>query len=349
MAAAVAVSALAHAAVVVFGRMEPPREPEEPLPLAVRIAPEPPPPAAPAVATPRPEKRRPQRTAAARVTPVAPAPAIVYDAATVTTDVAQEPAEAPAETATADAAPPDAPKSEPIVVATAPPSTLPEAPSIRPLPRKGRITYDLVYGRDGFPVGRTVQTWEMDGAGYRLASRSETTGIVDLFRSQHRTYFSRGSVTREGLRPETFLMSRDRGRGTEEARAKFDWSSATVTLGGAADVRDEPLPARSQDILSFIYQLALDPPARGRLRQVVTNGSRIEAYDLDVLAEEIIDTPIGALRTLPVKQLRKGRQETIELWLAVEYRYLPVRLRFFNRDGEPQGEQIVTEIRLSDE
>jgi hypothetical protein len=26
-----------------------------------------------------------------------------------------------------------------------------------------------------------------------------------------------------------------------------------------------------------------------------------------------------------------------------------VRLRFFNREGEPQGEQIVTEIRLSEE
>jgi hypothetical protein len=220
---------------------------------------------------------------------------------------------------------------------------------VRSLPRKGRITYNLVYGRDAFPVGRTVQTWEMDGGAYRLASRSETTGIVDLFRSQHRTYFSRGTLTREGLRPRTFLMSRNRGRGTEEARAQFDWDAAKVTLGPATGQRQESLPPQSQDLLSFMYQLSLAPPQPGRLRQVVTNGSRIETYDLEVRPEETIATPLGALRALPIRQMAKPGDETIELWLATEYRYLPVRLRFFNREGEPQGEQIVTEIRLSDE
>jgi hypothetical protein len=240
--------------------------------------------------------------------------------------------------------------SEPVVVATAPPSTyVPEAPRLRSLPKKGRITYNMVYGRDAFPVGRTIQTWEMDGGNYRLASRSETTGIVDLFRSQHRTYFSRGSLTPDGLRPATFLSSRNRGRGTEEARAQFDWDGATVTLGPATGQRTENLPPRSQDILSFVYQLTLDPPQPGRLRQVVTNGSKIEVYELDVLPEETIETPLGALRALPLKQRPKPGQESIQLWLATEYRYLPVRVRFFNREGEPQGEQIVTEIRLSDD
>jgi hypothetical protein len=242
------------------------------------------------------------------------------------------------------------PPTEPVVVATAPPSTyVPETPAVRSLPKKGRITYNLVYGRDGFPVGRTIQTWEMDGDNYRLASRSETTGIVDIFRSQHRTYLSRGSLTREGLRPTTFLSIRNRGRGTEEARAQFDWDGATVTLGPATGQRTENLPPRSQDILSFVYQLSLDPPQPGRLRQVVTNGSKIDVYELDVLPEEMIETPLGSLRALPLKQRPKPGQEAIELWLATEYRYLPVRLRFFNREGEPQGEQIVTEIRLSDD
>src|SRR5688572_17119889 len=121
---------------------------------------------------------------------------------------------------------------EPIVVATAPASTL--ATDARPLPafpRRGRITFNLVYGRDQFPVGQTVQTWEIDGNRYLLASRSETSGIVDLIRSQHRTYSSRGALTADGLRPETFEMSRNRGRGPEEAQARFDWASGSLTLG----------------------------------------------------------------------------------------------------------------------
>jgi hypothetical protein len=31
------------------------------------------------------------------------------------------------------------------------------------------------------------------------------------------------------------------------------------------------------------------------------------------------------------------------------YRWLPVRIRFFIRDGEPSGEQLVSEIRVSGE
>ena len=46
-------------------------------------------------------------------------------------------------------------------------------------------------------------------------------------------------------------------------------------------------------------------------------------------------------------EVRKTGRESLEL-LAIEYRYLPVRIRFSNREGEPQGEQIVTGIRLGD-
>jgi hypothetical protein len=249
-----------------------------------------------------------------------------------------------------DAVPASVASTEPVILATAPPSTyVPEAPPLRTLPRKGRITYNLVYGRDRFPVGRTVQTWEMDSTRYRLASRSETTGIIDLIRSQHRTFMSRGALTPRGLRPETFLMSRNRGRGPEQARAKFDWDAANIRLEGSAAPRDERLPPNTQDLLSLMYQLSLDPPAPGRFRQTVTNGSRIETFELDALPEETIQTPLGALRALPVKQVRRAGEESLELWLATEYRYLPVRIRFFDRQGEPQGEQLVTEIRLSDE
>ena len=79
------------------------------------------------------------------------------------------------------------------------------------------------------------------------------------------------------------------------------------------------------------------------MRVSVTNGSRLETYVLEVLPEEKIDTPLGLLRTLPVRQVRTKGAEGVDLWLATEYRHLPVRIRFYGRDGEPAGEQIVTE------
>ncbi|HEV7394553.1 MAG TPA: DUF3108 domain-containing protein [Burkholderiales bacterium] len=345
LALAAALSGVVHAAVVFFGRIEPPEPTAELPPLAVRIVDGLPAARPPGLKplTPRP-RPRPLRTQAPRLAALE-GPSPVTGSAYPDVN----------EIATVEQAPPDevsapAASSEPIAVATAPSSTfVPEPPLLRTLPRKGRITYNLVYGRDQFPVGRTVQTWQMDGTTYQLASRSETTGIVDLIRSQHGTYLSRGSLTRQGLRPDTFLMSRNRGRGTEQARAVFDWNGATVTLDGSAAPRNEKLPPDTQDILSLMYQIALDPPPMGRFQRSVTNGRGVDIYELDSLPEETIETPLGALRALPVRQVRKPGEESLELWFATEYRYLPVRIRFFNRDGEPQGEQIVTEIRLSEE
>jgi hypothetical protein len=350
LASAAAISGAVHAAAIALGRVDLPEAPDDLPPLAVRIVNTPAavtPEAAPPVHLRR--THAPMRSRAPRVAMIQP-PSQIEALSPFTMPVEEPSAAGVIEEAPVDAVPPSVASTEPIVVATAPASTyVPETPPLRALPRKGRITYNLVYGRDRFPVGRTVQTWEMDSTRYRLASRSETTGIVDLIRSQHRTFLSRGSLTPRGLRPETFLMSRNRGRGPEEARAKFDWDAANITLEGSAPPRNESLPPNTQDLLSLMYQLSLDPPAPGRFRQTVTNGARIETYELDALPEETIQTPLGALRALPVKQVRKAGEESLELWLATEYRYLPVRIRFFDREGEPQGEQLVTEIRLSDE
>lgn len=332
-AVAAAVSVAVHAGAIALGRIELPQASADLPPLAVRVEYV----AAPSAARASTRIARSVAPRAAAIPVIAPRG--VERNETIETAPDTPPAEAAAPTV----------ETEPVIVATAPPSAPVQAAAVLPdFPRSGRITFNIVYGRDAFPVARTVQSWKIDGTRYQLASRSETTGIVDVFRSQHRTYLSRGELTPEGLKPETFLMSRDRGRGAEEARARFDWAQGTVTLGAVSAQRDERLPSGSQDIVSFMYQLALNPPAPGTTRVSVTNGTRLETYVLQVLPEERIETPLGVLRALPIRQVRAPGTEGVDLWLATEYRYLPVRIRFYGRDGEPSGEQIVTEIRLSD-
>jgi hypothetical protein len=340
IAVAAAVSGAVHAAAIAFGRIHLPPAPTDLPPLAVRLAETAMrPPARPEVSR---VKARPQRSASV---------VVASRAAVAVTEPHAEPEydRAQAQAAEERSSESEAPPAEPVIVATAP-ASVQEARTrgLPDFPRSGRISYNLVYGPDHVPVGRTVQSWKIEGTRYQLASRSETTGLIDIIRSQHRTYLSRGELTHEGLRPEVFLMSRDRGRGVEEARAQFDWARGSVILGAAVAPRAEVLPQGSQDIVSLLYQLALDPPAPGRMQVSVTNGRRLETYVLDVLAEEKIETPLGVLRALPVKQVRKPGAESVDVWLATEYRHLPVRVRFYGRDGEPAGEQIVTEIRLSD-
>jgi hypothetical protein len=223
----------------------------------------------------------------------------------------------------------------------------PEAPPLPSFPRKGRITYELTMNTT--PVGRTVQTWEFDGSEYTLGSQSESTGLIEVFRPTRYFYLSKGTVSDRGLRPERFVSSVKRGSRSEESQATFNWEQGQVRLGRLPQQDTMALPAGSQDILSLMYQLALVLPAPGRVMMPYTRGRQLETASFDVLPAETIDTPLGRLRAVPVIQVRENGRESLGLWLATEYRNLPVRIRFFGRDGEVSGEQLVNAIQVSEQ
>lgn len=329
--AATLLASLAFHALVISGSWVPvPQPPGEPRPLVARLAPPPAEPAPKAAARPRPAAK--------------PSPAPVVSA--------QGPVESPPlqpESAQTPDAPPAVPEQPPAreQIALAPESTA--AIPAHTLPKRGRITYTLYYGNDRSFVGKAVQSWETKSDGYTLTSEAETGGLVDLFRPQRMRYVSQGRITAQGLVPESFQLSRTRRGQTETSQARFDWSAGSLAYGPTREQKNAALTAGTQDIVSFMYQLALVPPAPGRYRMPITTGSRFDTYELEVLGEETIETPIGTLRALPVKQLARAGQESIEVWLAVEYRYLPVRIRHYDREGKPSGEQVVTEIRISEE
>ena len=194
---AAALSGAVHAGVIAVGRHEPGEPPTDLPPLAVRIVN-----VGPEAAPVTQPMRRPARATKPSKVAVAPRPSLPLPpepsapAQPEPEDIAAA-AEVPAvETPAAETSP--AAGAEPTVIATAPASTLAtEKPALPTFPKSGRISYSVVYGRDQYPVGRTVQSWKIDGTRYQLASRSETIGLADLLRSQHRTYLSRGELTPE--------------------------------------------------------------------------------------------------------------------------------------------------------
>jgi hypothetical protein len=66
---------------------------------------------------------------------------------------------------------------------------------------------------------------------------------------------------------------------------------------------------------------------------------------VEVGAEEPLETPVGVLRTIPVRQRVPG-QRGIEVSLAPGLHMLPVRIRMFDRDGGMAGEQVVSAVRI---
>jgi hypothetical protein len=335
--AAAALSVAAHAALLAGSWLTPPEPVPELPPLSARLEPLPPPPQpAPHTVTPRRPPPPRERLAVAPRTAAQPEPAVL-------------PAPEPESPATAES--PTALAAEPAIVASAAPTVFrePETPPLPSFPRKGRITYLLTLGPDHTPVGNTVQTWEFDGTQYKLGSLSESSGLIELFRPHRYRYLSQGTVSEQGLRPERFLASIKRGSRSEESLAVFDWDGHRVRLGRLPQQTTVALPAGSQDVISFMYHLALAPPAPGRIELPFTRGARLDMVSFDVLPAETVDTPLGRLRAVPVVQVREAGHESLAVWLATEYRNLPIRIRFYNRDGEVSGEQLVSEIQVSDQ
>jgi hypothetical protein len=329
------ISLIAH--VLIVGDIRLPAWPtaEDPPPLRVRLQ------AAPALppVLPRPAKIA-QPSPAPAATPVAPIPEIAtanaYDAPAINPATPRADEGAPTVAGTAPETPP---------AAAAPVENKPAL--ARRLPRNGEITYQLYLGNNRFNVGRTRQSWSISDGRYRLSSASETTGVAALFVRQSIEYNSSGLLTADGLRPETFSNERVRSGKKDAASARFDRAAQTLTYGEPP--RTAPLAANTQDLVSFMYQLGLLPLTPGRIELPITNGWKLERYELEIGSEQPLETPFGQLRAVPVKQLRRANEESIELWLAPAYRWLPVRIRFFGRDGEPAGEQIVSDIKVSEE
>ena len=332
-----------HALVISSARLELVAPPQPEAPLEARLVPAPPPAVKPLPAAAPARKPRTRHAAAKRPAPPVPVvttPTPLFAPPELDYEVTLGLEEAPV--AEAEPRPPEG-------LALAPESV--SAVPVDPLPRKGRIEYAILYGSgDGLPVGKAVQSWEMQDGRYVLASNAETTGLVDVFVPQRLRYVSQGRITPEGLRPDSFLITRTRRGNTEAARARFDWNNGQIFYGYARERKTAVLTAGAQDLMSLVYHyhFAHAPPKPGRLRVPVTSGKRFETYEVEVFPEEIIDTPIGQLWAVPIKQLARPGKEHLEMWLAVQYHYLPVRIRHYDRKGAYSGEQIAVEIRVGD-
>ena len=200
------------------------------------------------------------------------------------------------------------------------------APVSSRLPSRGSIRFRVDRGDSNFEIGVAHQEWTFEEGRYRLYSVVETTGLVSLFRSLRIEMESLGRFTESGLQPEVFGVLRD-GRKARE-KALFDWEAMKLRV---SDRPEQALNAGAQDLLSFYYQLGfLDIPVGKTGAMPVATGKKYGLYRLENLGDEEIEIPLGILRT---RHLRAPGENSTELWLAYDYRLLPVKIRHVDNNG----------------
>ena len=194
------------------------------------------------------------------------------------------------------------------------------------MPHRGLIRFAVSRGDQGFVIGQAVHRWSHDGKTYMLNSVTETTGIAALFRAARVVQTSEGEITVAGLRPRQYRTERN---GVAGEAAGFDWQAQKLTYSGA---REAPLLPGAQDILSLFYQLGQQLPIENSEVMIAT-GKKFEPYAFVVLGEEQLAMRFGEQRTLHLKSVGEGREAT-EIWLGMELRGLPLKVRYTDRNGE---------------
>ena len=277
----------------------------------------------PATAKPAPIRRVPRAH-------VAPPPMFAPESTTTESAPVAESAIAPTDLspdathiADAIAAPPVEPvakteeKVTPPIAETAPPE----------MPSRIAIAYRAT---SSVADGVADYTWKRTGNKYEVDSSLQASGFFVSLVAGVLHQVSRGEITAIGLQPDNFMMRRGDGEGET---AEFLRGSNELRLTRGGKTRTLPLPAKIQDTQSFLFQLAFDAPRlkspEDRLEVLVTNARKVYRHQFRQLGEAIIQTRMGSVSTLHLRSDAADPEDAYEVWLAPEYHYLPVKLKFY--------------------
>ena len=214
------------------------------------------------------------------------------------------------------------------------------------LPKHAQLRYAIQYGSGTFKVGEMIHVLENVDGHYTLHAETETTGLVGIFKSFHLSQTSKGTVGKTGLRPDRYEETKTDGSGTHNSSASFDWNTHRVLF---ANGKESSFSGQAQDFLSLPYQFSQLPLNIESIPIALTNGKNIRQHFLAIGDEASINTPMGELRTIALHKVHGANEEGLIIWLALEYRLLPVKILYLDKSGEVSANMVITDIRVSDE
>jgi hypothetical protein len=226
------------------------------------------------------------------------------------------------------------------VISAPKPTANPTVPPIAEVPRVQKLAYAppelLIYDgkgeKDGFikySLGGEL-LWVPDGSHYNAHLEISALGF------RVRTWSSKGDLTDGGLQP---LRFGDKPRGAELA-THFQREKGIISF--SANNPDVPLQTGAQDKLSAILQLSAivaGEPERYASGASITfqaaDAHRAELWHFKVGGTEPLDLPGGAVTALKLsKEPTVEFDQRIEVWLAPDLRYMPVRIRITEANGD---------------
>jgi hypothetical protein len=211
-------------------------------------------------------------------------------------------------------------------------STLP--PGITQVATQGRIAYRTTYTRMRGIEAMTYVDWSVDleNGRYELWLRTvDPPGLLDLRSS--------GELKAFGIAPVHYLERIDVAN--RELSVDFDWSSRIVRFAGRGAGEPVSFEDGTQDPLSLQFHLPLLAQAYpwrftpGALLTFQVARRKVESYTFAVDGFEPMTIHGRVLHTLKIVRPKTAESNRgVEFWLAPDFDWIPVRLRFVDTNNE---------------
>jgi hypothetical protein len=212
-------------------------------------------------------------------------------------------------------------------------------------PPSTRLSYHLLGHYRGEVQGFAQVEWLREGERYQV--HLEVIIGLPVAPLMSRRMSSDGRLAPEGLVPVRYdEVTRIAFRPERAATVRLD-DGLVQLADGSVRARPRGVQDTASQFVQMAYLFALEPDrlAPGRTLELpLALPRRLDLWVYDVLGEEAVDTPFGAVQTVHLRPRPLGdRRDTLtaEVWIAPTLRFLPVRLLI------RQDEQTYMDLVLS--
>jgi hypothetical protein len=198
------------------------------------------------------------------------------------------------------------------------------------LPPSVRMAFDVKGVVTFAYTGGSELLWLNHGNAYHARLQ------ITKFGFNMRTWTSKGDLTEQGVAP---LRFGDKGRSSEIA-SHFQRDKGIISF--SANTPDANLQPGAQDYLSSFFQLSAmlsgEPeryPPGSAIAFQVAGARSADPWIFHVDGEETLDLPDGPKATIRLTRQHDATYDTkVELWLAPDLSFLPLRIRLSQTNGD---------------
>jgi hypothetical protein len=189
------------------------------------------------------------------------------------------------------------------------------------------IEFDIVSGNDGKIMSHGLQHFMSEGSeNYQLTSKSAQSENSNNGESWQ--IGISGRLFGNALKPSVYYFN---GKLAEQLvyLSRISKNGEVITARPKRGTMQDGILDRQ----SLWYYFMFSPPTDQDSEILLSDGAKISKFNMHLVKVEFLDTALGRLNTAHITLLNFDNNESIEMWLAPNYKYLPVKVRYSDSDG----------------